>query len=167
MRPSEEVWLQPLSPKLLEQAVEIVTKTQLKSFAGVGKSTFCLTACCMTAIDERYGGLGANVAFIDTEDKFCAKRFFLPPSEPRNPISPRLLQIAKERFQCNSVPDLENVASRCLLLKCASTHALADCLSKLDNIIIERQIKLIGILLYFFSEISRSKYKFFLFSLRF
>lgn len=45
-----------------------------KKPAGIGKSTFCLTATCLTTVAPRYGGLGACVAYLDTEGKFSAKR---------------------------------------------------------------------------------------------
>lgn len=59
---------------LLGGGIETQAMTELIGEYGVGKTQICLMVCVMAQLPVEEGGLGGNVAFIDTEGTFIPER---------------------------------------------------------------------------------------------
>ncbi|MHA1222130.1 MAG: DNA repair and recombination protein RadA [Candidatus Heimdallarchaeaceae archaeon] len=79
---------------LLAGGIETKSLTEISGEFRTGKTQICFQLCVMTAMDQKYGGLGAGVIYIDTEGTFrperivqICERFGAPPDEVLNKIN--------------------------------------------------------------------------------
>ena len=59
---------------LLDGGIELRSLTELSGEFRTGKTQLCFQLCVTTAMDKKYGGLGADVVYIDTEGTFRPER---------------------------------------------------------------------------------------------
>ncbi|MBY9001061.1 MAG: DNA repair and recombination protein RadA, partial [Candidatus Heimdallarchaeota archaeon] len=79
---------------LLAGGVETSSLTEFSGEFRTGKTQICFQLCVMTAMDEKYGGLGSGIIYIDTEGTFRPERivqicnkFDAPPEDILNNIN--------------------------------------------------------------------------------
>jgi len=64
----------PLLDDILGGGIETGYITEVSGESGCGKTQFCFQLCINTQLPQQYGGLNAEVIFIDTEKTFSSER---------------------------------------------------------------------------------------------
>ncbi|GAQ85938.1 putative DNA repair protein RAD51 [Klebsormidium nitens] len=114
----------------LRGGVPLGSITELVGPAGVGKTQLCLMLSIFATLPTDIGGLDGKCVYIDTENKFSAKR---------------LIEIATMRLP-DSFPDeqaVQHLTSRVLVLRPNSAIDLLTRLQKLEEAMIREKAKLI------------------------
>mmetsp|Transcript_13067 Transcript_13067/g.15767 ORF Transcript_13067/g.15767 Transcript_13067/m.15767 type:complete len:505 (+) Transcript_13067:671-2185(+) len=104
--------------------------TELVGPAGVGKTQMCQMLAVLGALPLALGGLGGNIMYIDTENKFS---------------SARLVEIACTRFPSHFQTPSSHAAlsSQVLVVNPPSSDAMHQHLTDLETTVIKKNIKLI------------------------